>query len=72
MVVKWSRKTEKPTIAVSFEACPGDRQTEECVTVHTAERRERRLNVVRHDVTKLRMTFTPRHWLPGHTPYMEM
>lgn len=41
MVVKWSRKTEKPTIAVSFEACPGDWQTEECVTILTAEMGEK-------------------------------
>lgn len=70
MVVKWSRKTEKPTIAVSFEVCPGDRQTKECVMVLAEKRREKRLNVVRHDVTQLTHDVTPRHWLAGHPPYM--
>lgn len=52
IVVRWNRKTEKPTIAVSFEACPGDRQTKECVTGLTEEQREKSLYAVRHDVTR--------------------
>lgn len=43
------QETEKPTIAVSFQVCPGGRQTKECVTVLT-ERSEKSLNAVRRDV----------------------
>lgn len=37
---------------MSFEACPGDRQTKECVTGLTEEQREKSLYAVRHDVTR--------------------
>lgn len=61
------QKTEKPTIAVSFEVCPGGRQTKECVTV-LPERSEKSLNAVRHDVMHFTYDVSATALVYGHTP----